>query len=237
MDDWSVEEWLKKAGMGRYTQAFQDNGYETPELCANLKDEDLDAVGVVSKQHRSKIFALAKTLLELEGAASSQANDSSNNNNASFSSTSPPSIYSEPWTGNGVAMHATEATDSHSVVNRKTSGEKKKVTLPPAKTKRQTKQKRTPVSPSLPPAPYQREEGAPVLTNLQLKLKIREELQKDGILLSEPPYCNDVRCLALQLHYESCVLHSPSHTTLPPHHTQSHASQPHSTCTYNYSAT
>jgi len=73
-----------------------------------------------------------------------------------------------------------------------TSGEKKKGTMPPVKMKRQIKQKRAPTSSSLPPAPYQREEGAPVFTNLQLKLKIREELQKDGILLSEPPYCQDV---------------------------------------------
>jgi len=193
MESWSVEEWLEKAGMGRYAQSFLDNGYDTPDLCANLKDEDLDAVGVVSKQHRSKIFAQAKILLEVEAATSSQANDSYNNNNVS---TSPPSIYSEPWTGgsrqNGVAIQATEATDSHSAVIRKVSGEKKKGTMPPVKMKRQIKQKRAPTSSSLPPAPYQREEGAPVFTNLQLKLKIREELQKDGILLSEPPYCQDV---------------------------------------------
>ena len=199
MESWSVEEWLENAGMGRYAQSFLDNGYDTPDLCANLKDEDLDVVGVVNKQHRSKIFAQAKILLELEAATSSQANDSYNNNNNM--SISPPSIYSEPWTGgsrqNGVAIQATEATDSHSAVIRKASGEKKKATMPPVKMKRPIKQKRAPTSSSLPPAPYQREEGAPVFTNLQLKLKIREELQKDGILLSDPPYSQDVSYLIL----------------------------------------
>ena len=197
MEDWSVDEWLKKAGMGKYVQAFLDNGYDTPELCGGLKDEDLDAIGVTSKQHRSKLFAQAKLLLDLK-STTSQANGSCNNNNAllSISPSHPPPTYSEPWTGrgvghNGVVAHGTDATDSHNAINRKPSGDK-----PPAKPKRQThtpkRQTHGPVSPSLPPAPYPRGEGAPMLTKLQLKLKIREELQKDGIFLSEPPYCQKV---------------------------------------------
>jgi len=194
MEDWSVDEWLKKVGMGRYVQAFLDNGYDTPELCGGLKDEDLDAIGVTSKQHRSKLFAQAKILHDLQSTAS-QANGSCNNNNTPLLATSPSQspTYSEPWTGrgvrhNGVVAHGAEAVDSHSAINRKPSGEK-----PPAKPKRQAQKLRhAPVSPSLPPAPYPRGEGAPKLTKLQLKLKIRDELQKDGIILSNAPYCKEV---------------------------------------------
>lgn len=88
MEDWSVDEWLKKAGMGRYVQAFLDNGYDTPELCGGLKGEDLDAIGVTSKQHRSKLFAQAKILHDLQSTAS-QANGSCNNNNTLLLATSP----------------------------------------------------------------------------------------------------------------------------------------------------
>jgi len=65
LDNWTLEKWLKKIGMGKYKQSFIDNGYETPDLCANLSKEDLDAVGVTNKHHRSTLFTQARKLLKL----------------------------------------------------------------------------------------------------------------------------------------------------------------------------
>lgn len=65
LENWNVEKWLKRIRMGKYKQAFVDNGYDTPELCSSLSKEDLDAVGVSNKHHRSTLFTQARKLLEI----------------------------------------------------------------------------------------------------------------------------------------------------------------------------
>lgn len=60
-----MEKWLKKIRMSKYKQSFQDNGYETADLCASLSKEDLDAIGVSNEHHRSTLFTQAKKLREL----------------------------------------------------------------------------------------------------------------------------------------------------------------------------
>lgn len=65
LENWSLEKWLKRLGLRKYKQAFLDNGYVTPDLCANLQKEDLDAIGVSNKHHRSTLFTQARKLLEV----------------------------------------------------------------------------------------------------------------------------------------------------------------------------
>lgn len=94
-DEWSVEEWLEKGGLAEYTTAFIDNGYDTPELCASLKVEDLDAIGITNKYHRSIIFTQARQLHVVPDAHSNPAEA----NFCDASCLAPTSEYSEPWAG------------------------------------------------------------------------------------------------------------------------------------------
>ena len=211
--EWSVEEWLEKAGLSQYATGFMDNGYETPELCAKLTDDDLDAIGVTNRHHRKTLFSRAKTLLEaIAKSPQPSIEDSSSSvplKPSSFPACKEPwagvgvgvgsaPTYSEPWTGlesvkqNGVIIHPPGiTTTNHGGVQRKSSGEKASKTKGPPLPKR----RRPAASPTrdreLPR--YPREDGGTKLTKLQLKLKIRDQLQKDRIILSEPPYYQEVR--------------------------------------------
>ena len=77
LENWSVEKWLKKIGMRKYKQAFLDNGYETADLCASLNKEDLDAIGVTNKNHRSTLFTQSRELLKLVDKESLLASEDS----------------------------------------------------------------------------------------------------------------------------------------------------------------
>lgn len=195
---WSVEDWLKGANMGIYATAFVDNGYDTIALCAELKDEDLDAIGVTNKKHRAILFTHAKQLREKAGGLDRRAETL-----PGASSTEGMPAYSEPWTPgksegakqNGVIVHAGEdaGAHTHKGLHKKRSRETSRP-APAIKPRKQLKVntqpiKRPVVSPDLPP--YQKD-GPAGLTRLQLKLKIREELQKDRIILSEAPYSHEV---------------------------------------------
>lgn len=186
-DEWSVEEWLEKAGLAEYTTAFIDNGYDTPELCASLKVEDLDAIGVTNKYHRSIVFTQARQLHVMADTYYKPADP-----NFLSPNLAPTSEYSEPWAGNhtggelgkqnGVLLQVPKNKEG----KRSKKGSKEKAKKSP---KLQPKSKHSPLpSPTLPPY----SSGASKLTKLQLKLKLREELQKDRVILSEAPYCQEV---------------------------------------------
>lgn len=64
-----VVEWLKSLHLGQYAESFIDNGYDDLEICKQIGDPDLDAIGVLNANHRSRLLGSIKTLRE-EGAAS-----------------------------------------------------------------------------------------------------------------------------------------------------------------------
>ena len=233
LENWSVEKWLKKLGLRKYKQSFLDNGYDTAELCASLNKEDLDAIGVTNKQHRSTLFTQARKLLKLvdeesflaseeiveesapaktkakKGDQSPQLSSGSGHTPPPPSMPPPPSSapppsaaplpdYSEPWNSKALPLNSsatkngnqtglkklttgTDVADGPSPVHRKTSGPKNR--------------KNPPLSPGVELPVYKREGSAGVTrTRLQLKLKIREELFVRDVVLTEPPYCWEVRC-------------------------------------------
>ena len=232
---WSVEEWLKRIGMSDYTEGFVDNGYETVELVAKMKAEDLDAVGVKSKKDRGILFMQARMLLEettgirpppsprsfrapapapvitlsMSGSVSpttptgpsntsdySEPWDNTRTHQAPLALQSPLGTegYSEPWNAtapkskvNG-SLKTIEATDSGPV-------DVKPPPLPPPN-KVSIKGKKPPPSPGIKLPEYKREGGERGFTKLQLKLKIRDELQKDSLVLSE--FCSDVSMHTMQ---------------------------------------
>jgi hypothetical protein len=234
LENWSLEKWLKKLSLRKYKQAFIDNGYDTADLCANLNKEDLDAIGVTNKQHRSTLFTQARKLLLLvdkesylaseevvDGPTSSKTITKSSPQLSSGSGHTPPPPttppppsmppppssthlpdYSEPW--NSKALPTTTTTkngtqplkklsmpsntvDGQSPAHRKTSGQSATLGLASRKAA-------PPLNPGTELPGYKKEStGGMTLTRLQLKLKIREELFLRNVVLSESPYCWEVR--------------------------------------------
>lgn len=68
MDESIVENWLRSLGMVQYTQAFIDNGYDDLEICKQIGDADLDAIGVTKEAHRKEILQAVNVLLKYGGA-------------------------------------------------------------------------------------------------------------------------------------------------------------------------
>ncbi|KAB5517211.1 hypothetical protein PHYPO_G00187080 [Pangasianodon hypophthalmus] len=50
-----VYEWLKTLQLCQYAEAFVDNGYDDLEVCKQIGDPDLDAIGVFIPHHRQRI--------------------------------------------------------------------------------------------------------------------------------------------------------------------------------------
>jgi hypothetical protein len=64
-----VENWLKSLDLAKYTQQFLDNGYDDLEICKQVGDPDLDAIGVESSDDRLRLLDAVKTLKEKGGTA------------------------------------------------------------------------------------------------------------------------------------------------------------------------
>ncbi|CAG9817952.1 unnamed protein product [Phaedon cochleariae] len=64
-----VAEWLRSLRLGRYATGFLDNGYDDLEICKQIGEPDLDAIGVLEAGHRSRLLRSVRSLRE-EGAAS-----------------------------------------------------------------------------------------------------------------------------------------------------------------------
>lgn len=64
-----VVEWLRSLHLGQYAESFLDNGYDDLEICKQVGDPDLDAIGVFNSSHRNRLLSSVRALRE-EGAAS-----------------------------------------------------------------------------------------------------------------------------------------------------------------------
>jgi hypothetical protein len=64
-----VVEWLHSLHLGEYAESFVDNGYDDLEICKQISEPDLDAIGVFKQSHRLRLLQSVKRLRE-EGAAS-----------------------------------------------------------------------------------------------------------------------------------------------------------------------
>ena len=105
---WSVEAWLETLGLAAYTEQFIDNGYDLQELCANLRGEDLDAIGVQTEHHRTRIFAESSALRDEAMARFKKSNGGgsagSTDQSGSMGSHGSFPAYTEPW-GDDVPKH------------------------------------------------------------------------------------------------------------------------------------
>lgn len=55
-------EWLKTLQLAQYVEAFVDNGYDDLEVCKQIGDPDLDAIGVFIPHHRQRIHEAVRRL-------------------------------------------------------------------------------------------------------------------------------------------------------------------------------
>ncbi|XP_054747898.1 uncharacterized protein LOC129253512 isoform X2 [Anastrepha obliqua] len=63
-----VCEWLRAIGMQQYAESFMENGYDELEICKQIGEIDLDAIGVDNVHHRNKLLKSVRSLRE-KGAA------------------------------------------------------------------------------------------------------------------------------------------------------------------------
>ncbi|XP_009323860.1 PREDICTED: sterile alpha motif domain-containing protein 5 [Pygoscelis adeliae] len=59
-----VYEWLKTLQLPQYAESFVDNGYDDLEVCKQIGDPDLDAIGVAVPHHRRRIHEAVRRLKE-----------------------------------------------------------------------------------------------------------------------------------------------------------------------------
>lgn len=64
-----VENWLRTLDLVYYTQAFVDNGYDDLEICKQIGEDDLNAIGVVDEADRELVLRAVQTLKEHGGTA------------------------------------------------------------------------------------------------------------------------------------------------------------------------
>nr|XP_016852291.1 PREDICTED: sterile alpha motif domain-containing protein 5 [Anolis carolinensis] len=59
-----VFEWLKALKLSQYAESFVDNGYDDLEVCKQIGDPDLDAIGVSLPPHRRRLHEAVQRLRE-----------------------------------------------------------------------------------------------------------------------------------------------------------------------------
>ncbi|XP_044530649.1 sterile alpha motif domain-containing protein 5 [Gracilinanus agilis] len=163
-----VYEWLKALQLPQYAESFVDNGYDDLEVCKQIGDPDLDAIGVLAPQHRRRIHDAVRRLREQDANAAGlyftlepqQLQPQQQPGSPS------PEIYTshlveqyEGQTWRESQPGQTQGTKGASSRNQKAGSRNKELVTYP---------------------------------KLKLKIMIRDKLVRDGINLSKPPYSNKV---------------------------------------------
>lgn len=175
-----VVEWLRSLHLGQYAESFLDNGYDDLEICKQVGDPDLDAIGVFNPNHRHRLLHSVRTLRE-EGAAS-----------VYFTLEETTAIHDECMCDSS-SSRTESSTGKHGSSERDISdkGEEKDVRVSSRNSSRSNESSKD-VSGKF---RDEYEEGKAELVKiprLQLKILLKEKLQKDGIRLSCQPYSTSV---------------------------------------------
>lgn len=59
-----VFEWLSRLHLAQYVESFVDNGYDDLEVCKQIGEPDLDAIGVHVVYHRHRLLTAVQKLIE-----------------------------------------------------------------------------------------------------------------------------------------------------------------------------
>ncbi|XP_053598822.1 uncharacterized protein LOC103576410 isoform X2 [Microplitis demolitor] len=156
-----VVEWLRSLHLCQYSESFIDNGYDDLEICKQIGDPDLDAIGVFNLSHRMQLLQSVKTLRE-EGAASvyftlEETNDyicDSVSLRSSKTSSEPPASDKEIQRSSPTASLSSGGQELAKFTDEYEEGKAELVRIP----------------------------------RMQLKILLQEKLRHDGIRLACQPY-------------------------------------------------
>ncbi|XP_043924796.1 sterile alpha motif domain-containing protein 5 [Protopterus annectens] len=160
-----VYEWLRALQLCQYAESFMDNGYDDLEVCKQIGDPDLDAIGVLVPKHRQKLHAAVQRLREEEKEAA-----------AGLYFTLEPQVVPAPeiYTSHLKDQYESKSNGTkswkqpHGEIRDKTSG------FQGSSENQNVKVRKNLVT----------------YPKLKLKIMIRDKLIRDGINLSKPPYSN-----------------------------------------------
>ncbi|XP_034436249.1 SAM and SH3 domain-containing protein 1a isoform X1 [Hippoglossus hippoglossus] len=159
-----VFEWLKTLQLAQYVEAFVDNGYDDLEVCKQIGDPDLDAIGVYIPHHRQRIHDAVRRLKE----------DAKDTASALYFTLEPMPPAAEIYTSHMVDQYESKLRGSKSWTEPNSDrvgrtggyvGAQRNLTL------------------------GNRRELV-IYPKLKLKIMIRDKLIRDGINLAKPPYSN-----------------------------------------------
>ncbi|XP_028461882.1 SAM and SH3 domain-containing protein 1a isoform X2 [Perca flavescens] len=157
-----VYEWLKTLQLAQYVEAFVDNGYDDLEVCKQIGDPDLDAIGVYIPHHRQRIHDAVRRLKDEADETASGL----------YFTLEPMPPAAEIYTSHMVDQYEsklraskswTEANSDRAGRNGGYMGAQRNLTL------------------------GNRRELV-IYPKLKLKIMIRDKLIRDGINLAKPPY-------------------------------------------------
>ncbi|XP_069014323.1 SAM and SH3 domain-containing protein 1a isoform X4 [Embiotoca jacksoni] len=159
-----VYEWLKTLQLSQYVEAFVDNGYDDLEVCKQIGDPDLDAIGVYIPHHRQRIHDAVRRLKEEAKETASGL----------YFTLEPMPPAAEIYTGHHMVEYESKLRGSKSWTEPNSDrvgrnggymGAQRNLTL------------------------GNRRELV-IYPKLKLKIMIRDKLIRDGINLAKPPYSN-----------------------------------------------
>ncbi|XP_014890454.1 SAM and SH3 domain-containing protein 1a isoform X6 [Poecilia latipinna] len=158
-----VFEWLKTLQLSQYVESFVDNGYDDLEVCKQIGEPDLDAIGVYIPHHRQRIHDAVRRLKEEAKETASGL----------YFTLEPMPPAAEIYTGHTVEHESklrgsrswTEPNSDRIGRNGGYMGAQRNLTL------------------------GNRRELV-MYPKLKLKIMIRDRLIRDGINLARPPYSN-----------------------------------------------
>ncbi|KAL0969791.1 hypothetical protein UPYG_G00232340 [Umbra pygmaea] len=164
-----VYEWLQTLQLSQYLEGFVDNGYDDLEVCKQIGNPDLDAIGVRVQHHRQKLLKAVKRLREKKRT---------------------PGLYFtlEPMKPSSICLAlGTSITDSENDLKGSRSwieSNQEEVGIGV-----------NTISYQVPSCPTNNTQSfindskkSITYPKLKLKILIRDKLLKDGISLNEPPY-------------------------------------------------
>ncbi|XP_007425666.1 sterile alpha motif domain-containing protein 5 [Python bivittatus] len=162
-----VYEWLKTLKLTQYAESFVDNGYDDLEVCKQIGEPDLDAIGVSMPQHRRRLHEAVRRLKEEDETTAGLY----------FTLEPQPPRRSSP----GPEIYPRSGEEQ-----RETKARKEPLRKVPSPGHLRGKKG----------APRKMGLSGKELTTypkLRLKIMIRDKLIRDGITLSKPPYSSKVR--------------------------------------------
>ncbi|XP_045067159.1 SAM and SH3 domain-containing protein 1-like isoform X1 [Coregonus clupeaformis] len=160
-----VFEWLKTLQLSQYVESFVDNGYDDLEVCKQIGDPDLDAIGVYIPHHRQRIHDAVQRLKDEDKETAAGL----------YFTLEPMPPASEMYASHLVDQYESKLRSSKSWTepNSDRVGRNGGAYLGAQRNLTLGKRRELVIYPKL-----------------KLKIMIRDKLIKDGVNLARPPYSN-----------------------------------------------